>query len=307
MTDLVSHRFDAIGTRWSIDTPLPLDASLVEAVADRVERFDRDWSRFRPDSLVARIASTAGRTILPDDAPGLLDVYRRLYAATDGAVSPLVGRTLSDWGYDEHYSLVPAPRISSVPSWDDAISWHGRSIETFRPVTLDVGAAGKGYLADILSALLSRAGVDEHTVDGSGDIVHRAPRALRVALEHPRDATKAIGIVDLSTGAIGASASNRRVWRGAHHILDAVTGRPTSAVAASWAIAATGIEADGLATALIVGDPSRLAEHFDFEWVRMLADGTIERSAGFTGQIFAHETVADRISADRAAAHEGAA
>ncbi|MGU7670346.1 hypothetical protein ACV2X7_27670, partial [Escherichia coli] len=48
--------FDAIGTAWSIDTEEPLSATARAAVATVVNDFDREWSRFRDDSLVTALA-----------------------------------------------------------------------------------------------------------------------------------------------------------------------------------------------------------------------------------------------------------
>lgn len=280
-------RFDALGTRWQIDTAEPIDAAMTTAIADRVESFDRAWSRFRDDSLVARIASSAGEWTLPAEAGDLLDVYRRLYEATDGAMSPLIGRALETLGYDRAYSLRPTGPAIAAPAWDDAIAWDGQTLTTLRPVTLDIGAAGKGYLVDLLTELLVAAGHGDVIVDGSGDIRHAGPLPIRVALEHPGDATKAIGIANVYNGAICSSASNRRVWGdGLHHVIDATTGLPTSRVVATWAIAATGLEADGLATALFFADPARLAEKFDFRFVRMMATGAIESSPNLDGELF---------------------
>src|SRR5687767_1361023 len=46
--------FDAIGTRWCIDTEEPLRGEVRDRILDRIQRFDRTYSRFRPDSLVAQ-------------------------------------------------------------------------------------------------------------------------------------------------------------------------------------------------------------------------------------------------------------
>ena len=78
--------FDAIGTGWRIDTPAIVPGAVRRQVAERIERFDRDWSRFREDSLVTRIACEPGRYRLPDDAGPLLELYRQLYAASAGRV-----------------------------------------------------------------------------------------------------------------------------------------------------------------------------------------------------------------------------
>lgn len=245
------------------------------------------WSRFRNDSLVARIAASAGAWRLPAEAGPLLDVYRRLYEATDGAMSPLVGRSLESLGYDRAYSLRASGAPTAAPAWEDAIAWDGESLTTLRPVTLDVGAAGKGYLVDLVTELLVAAGHRDVIVDGSGDIRHAGPSPIRVALEHPTDAKRAIGIANVTNGAICSSASNRRAWgTGLHHVIDATTGLPTTRVIATWAIAATGLEADGLSTALFFADPARLAEQFDFEYVRVLATGAIEFSPNLDGELF---------------------
>ena len=260
---------------------------MLEAIAARVEAFDRTYSRFRDDSLVTRIATTAGTFAFPDDAGELFELYRRLYESTDGAVTPLVGRTLETLGYDRGYSLRPAASPAAVPRWEESLAWNGRELTTVRPIVLDVGAAGKGYLVDIVGRLLDEANVDSFVIDASGDILHRGGAPIRVGLEHPLDTTRAIGVVDLAGASLCASASNRRAWGdGLHHIIDATTGLPTNRVIAAWAIAPTALEADGLATALFLAEPTRLAESFDFDFVRMFSNGRVERSANLNGELF---------------------
>ena len=280
-------RFEAIGTAWQIDTPEPIPPHLEAALHARIEDFDRTYSRFRTDSLVARIASAPGIWRFPDDAGPLFDLYRRLYDATDGAMSPLVGRALDHLGYDRTYSLRPSSGRAVVPHWDDSFAWDGRELTTVRPVSIDVGAAGKGYLVDIVGSLLAGAGIAEYVIDASGDILHSGTVPIRVALEHPLDPSKAIGVANLGGGAICASASNRRAWGdGLHHVIDATTGLPTREVIATWAIAESALVADGLATALFFADTERLEQHFDFTFVRMFANGRVEFSPQLNGELF---------------------
>ncbi|MBC7590225.1 MAG: FAD:protein FMN transferase [Salinibacterium sp.] len=280
-------RFEAIGTGWQIDTAESIAPAIQTAIHERIDVFDRTYSRFRDDSLVSRIAETLGTFEFPDDAGPLFDTYRRLYAATKGAVSPLVGHAMDDLGYDRAYSLRPTGRAGPAPSWDDAFAWDGRVLTTARPVSVDVGAAGKGYLVDIISELLVDAGHTEFIVDGSGDIRHAGSQGIRVALEHPKDPTKAIGVANLRGNSICASASNRRAWgNGLHHVIDATTGLPTRGVIATWAISALAREADGIATALFFAEPSRIEAEFDFTWARMMSDGRVECSPHLDGEIF---------------------
>lgn len=279
--------FEAIGAPWRIDTPEPLEIALVDAIRDRIERFDGVYSRFRADSLVSRIAEQPGSWLFPPDAVPLFELYRTLYRLTAGAVNPLVGQRLENLGYDRAYSLRPQADRVAVPAWEDAVAWDGTTLTTYRPVLVDVGAAGKGYLVDLVVGVLRDAGIDEYVVDASGDLVHRGDTPLRVALEHPLDPTVAIGVYELSNGALCASAPGRRAWgEGLHHILDAVTGDPTSTVAATWAMASTGLVADGLATALFFASAAELAADFDFEYVRMFPNSAVEYSTQFSGELF---------------------
>jgi thiamine biosynthesis lipoprotein len=281
----VAWTFEAIGTHWRVDTRDALPPPIADAVTERVTRFDRDWSRFRADSRIAALA-TPGRHRLADDAGPLLEFYRELYAATAGRVTPLVGRTLEALGYDATYRLRPTGDIPSVPAWEDAVAWDGVFLDVVRPVVLDVGAAGKGYLVDLVSDLLAEAGIAEHIVDASGDLRTRGV-PMRIALEHPRDPRKAVGVAELPDGAFCASATSRRSWGdGLHHVLDPATGLPALGVLATWVLAPTALVADGIATALFFdADPEFVAREVT-AFARMFDDGSVDVSSDFPGEMF---------------------
>ncbi|GAA4675940.1 FAD:protein FMN transferase [Frondihabitans cladoniiphilus] len=292
-------RFSAIGTVWSITTDRPLAGDAQHAISERIETFDAVWSRFRPDSLVSRIARVPGRHAFPDEAGPLFDLYRRLGLATHGRVNPLVGHRLENLGYDAGYSLVASADPVGVPAWDAVARWDGTALTTTEPVLVDVGAAGKGYLVDLVCGVLDDFGVDEYVVDAGGDLRHRGGTPVRVGLEHPTDPSLAIGVIELENAALAASAPNRRVWGdGLHHVIDGVTGMPTRTVAATWALAPTGLEADGLATALFFAGPDELVSALPaspFEAVRMLASGSVETTPFFEPALFfATAAVRDR-------------
>jgi len=281
----VAWRFEAIGTHWRIDTREPLPGGVATAVTERVVRFDQDWSRFRADARIAALA-TPGRHRLADDAGPLLDFYRELFEATAGRVTPLVGRTLEALGYDAAYRLRATADIPSVPSWDAAIAWDGEYLDVLRPVTLDVGAAGKGYLVDLVGDVLAEAGIDEQIVDASGDLRCRAV-PMRIALEHPLDPRKAVGVAELVDGAFCASATTRRAWGdGLHHVLDPATGMPARGVLATWVLAPTALVADGIATALFFDAEAEFVARATSGFARMFDDGTVEVSPDFPGEMF---------------------
>ncbi|MEE1765242.1 FAD:protein FMN transferase [Streptomyces sp. SP18BB07] len=152
---------------------------------------------------------------------------------------------------------------------------------------IDVGAAGKGHLVDIVSAILQRVGIAQFVVDGNGDLLHAGEDTLRVGLEHPFDPRLVIGVVNVRGRALCASGVTRRAWgEGLHHMLDARTGLPVGEVVATWVVAQEAAVADGLATALFFTEAHRLARTFRFAYVRMHANGHAEISRNFDGQLF---------------------
>jgi hypothetical protein len=189
-------------------TSEPLAQDVRDHVLERVERFNAVWSRFRPDSVVAEIAAAenGGVFAFPAEAVTLFELFDRLSAATDGAVDPLVGRQLELLGYDSAYSLMPAPEdlrrqaVHQRPTWAADVVREGGTLVTRRPLVVDVGAAGKGLLVDLIAVLLEATGAAEFVIDASGDLRHRGASAVRVGLEHPLDPRSVIGVVELQNG-----------------------------------------------------------------------------------------------------------
>jgi thiamine biosynthesis lipoprotein len=202
-------------------------------------------------------------------------------------MTPLVGGSLEQLGYDPAYSLRPRGIPLAAPRWEDVLDWQDAMLTTTAPVVLDVGAAGKGQLADLLAAELRAQGVGEHFIDASGDLLNSGPVPVSVGLEHPYDPGRAIGTISLGAGALCASAANRRAWGdGLHHVLDGTTGRPVSTVVATWALAGNAMTADALATALFFVSGEALQQDFDFSWLTVFSDGSAAYSAGFEGALF---------------------
>lgn len=249
--------------------------------------FDLTYSRFRSDSLVAEMARRPGVYRFPDDAVALFGLYRQLYDCTNGAFTPLVGGALEHLGYGADYTLTRTSGHLGVPSWDEVMSIDGAVITTYEPLLLDVGAAGKGLLVDLIANLLDGAGVAEYVIDASGDLIHHGTSVERIGLEHPDNPNHVIGIAHVSNQALCASATNRRRWGpGLHHIVNPVTAEPTDGVLATWVIHPSCAAADGLATALFLDEPAQLAQAFDFSYVRLHQTRGLDYSTNFNGELF---------------------
>ena len=282
-----SFSFDGIGTRWEISTPVQLAPALTRELLAAVEAYDTTWSRFRPDSLVSCLSRGPGSITLPEHAARLQELYASLYRLSQGAITPLIGSSLERLGYDAGYSLTPIGIPQAPPRWEDILEWTGTAMTAKEPLVLDIGAAGKGQLVDLLGGTLRAAGHSDFLVDGSGDMLHSGNQPVTVGLEHPYNPRQAIGTVELDNAALCASAVNRRAWGdGLHHVLDGATGKPVNTTVATWTMAASALVADGLATALFVMDPPLLEEEFDFSWLKVSSAGAATFSAGFEGRLF---------------------
>ena len=325
-TDFFQYEFEAIGTRWNIELLEPLindidyasddvrnaeADNLKRAIDGRIRQFDKDYSRFRHDSLVSNMARKAGSYTLPADARPLLDFYQQLYTLSDGAVTPLIGQTLSDAGYDATYSFKPGV-LTVPPTWPEVLDYQFPVLTLKQPALLDFGAAGKGYLVDIISELLTNYGLANYCIDAGGDIVYRTTTSqhLEVALEHPTDFSQAIGVASLYNQSLCGSAGNRRTWtvnagrQTYHHILNPSKLTSPDHIRAVWVVADSGLVADGLATALFfvkpealtnvtniakLTKPARLTKScapYSFEYAIIYKDMSLQHSAGFPATFF---------------------
>lgn len=294
-TQPITYHFEAIGTTWVIDIgdSLGVDdsAQLLLAIKQRIEVFDKTYSRFRADSLVTQMAAKVGRYVLPPDAEPLMELYAKLYELTDGAMTPLIGRALSDAGYDADYSLQPRT-VHTPPVWQEAIEYQAPELTVKQPVLLDFGAAGKGYLVDIIASLLREHGIQSYSVNAGGDIAHQTTgnELLQVGLEHPGDASLAIGLASIHNQSLCGSAGNRRAWAQYHHIMDPHSLESPRHIMAVWVVADSTLLSDALTTALYFAPPGKLAVHFQFEYAIVADDYSLHHSPNFPATFFTNST-----------------
>ncbi|HSX09028.1 MAG TPA: FAD:protein FMN transferase [Candidatus Saccharimonadales bacterium] len=286
-----SLAFEAIGTHWQIDipqdtSPMHRDYFLNEIVTV-IEDFDKTYSRFRIDSLVTQIFQKKGTYRLPDNAQELFRLYRELYDITNHAVTPLIGQVLVEAGYDATYSLKPK-KLHKPPQWDDVIDYNYPNLTVKKPALLDFGAAGKGYLIDLVAEVLKKHNLAYFCVDAGGDMSYynTGNEKLRVGLEHPDNPKEIIGIVEIHNQSICGSAGNRRKWGEFHHIIDPETLSSVHKVKAVWVVAETGLLADGIATCLFFTPAKKLLKKYNFSYTLIYENNSIEFSKDFPAKIF---------------------
>jgi thiamine biosynthesis lipoprotein len=284
-----SLEFEAIGTQWTVEifnTQKP-KASLEKLVLKRIETFDKNYSRFRADSLVTKMSQNAGRYVLPEDAKPMMDLYKDLYDISNGLMTPLIGQALSDAGYDANYSFKPQKTVVP-PDWDTVMSYNFPVLTLKKPALLDFGALGKGYLVDVIGGLLSKV-CESYIINAGGDILAKAGE-VEVALENPSNAEEAIGIATINNQAICGSAGNRRVWAGYNHILNPKSLSSPKHIMAVWAVAKNTMLADAFTTALYFVDAEKLLKRYNFSYGIVNANGSLVYSPDFPAKFFEAES-----------------
>ncbi len=291
-TDPRHFGYESMGTKWMItvwdECSDEVFDGLSKTIIEQSQEFDRTYSRFKKTSLIWELSQKQGVVPVPKDLIDMLRLYERLFDCSRGQCNPLVGFAISDLGYDAEYSLQTQKKIRPVPNLHDAITiLDDGHIELFDSVLIDLGAVGKGFFVDKIAAFLQEKGMQRFLVDGSGDIYYKGNgQTIRAGLEHPGDPTKAIGVVEMTDGAMCGSGSNRRKWGSYHHIIDPTSLQSPQQVVASWVMADNAALADGLATCLFLTEPECFENEFSFEYCLMNREHKIKRSAGFTAELF---------------------
>jgi thiamine biosynthesis lipoprotein len=287
---LVSFEFEAIGTHWKIDfdnTSVYSPADIEAQIRNRIDIFDKVYSRFREDSLVTQISKQAGEFEFPADAEKLFGIYKSTYLATGGLVTPLIGNVISDAGYDASYSLVPK-NVSSPYAWEEVLTYNHPVLEVKQKVILDFGAAGKGYLVDIVGELLLNLGINNFFIDAGSDMLTMGVMGEdeKIGLEDPENFNRVIGVVQIKNQSLCASAGNRRKWDKYTHIINPKSLESPKDILATWVVADEAVVADAVATCLFFVSPEDLVSQFKFEHLILYADRSVNMSNNFPAQLF---------------------
>ncbi len=291
-----SFEFGAIGTSWKIDIYEDLsqeeEALIYEKIQDRINIFDEHYSRFRSDSLLMKMAegdTTSSKTYkMPADFELMWRLYESLEKITEGGMTPLIGQVLVDAGYDADYSLLQKKKLEVPPRLSEAAQFAGGSLTLKKPSLLDFGAIGKGYLIDIVSEILEESGVASYCVEAGGDIRYRntSEKKMKVGLENPQNFHEVIGTIDILDQSLCGSAGSRRKWGNFHHIINSRTLTSPTEILGIWVLAHTTILADALTTALFFTSPESLRKEYDFEYLILHSDFSVDRSQGFDAELF---------------------
>jgi FAD:protein FMN transferase len=242
------------------------------AAFDRIAALDATLSDYRNDSELMRLSARAGSGPLAVSADlfTVLAAGQRLAERTDGAFDVTCGALTRLWrGARRLGELSATFRIDEARSVSGyrflRLDAAARTVELTRPgLRLDVGGIAKGYAVDAALATLRARGLSASLVALGGDIgVGDAPPGKpgwRIDIEPLEiDGAPTIGPMVLTRAAV-STAGDAEQWMTVDgvrysHILDPRTGRPMIGRSSTTVMARTGLDADGLDTALALVGP----------------------------------------------------
>jgi FAD:protein FMN transferase len=278
---------ETMGSAWTVKIAgaLTVSAAQLQAGAQaQFEAVDQALSTYRATSDLSRFNSDdSGEWVSIDAQLGAVLSYAlSLARRSDGAYDITVGPLVNLWGFGPDPAGNRVPDRAAIDAARARVGWRKVEVEATltrarKPpgVRVDLSSLGKGRGVDRVAEYLDSAGVANYLVDLSGKLRARgsngAGQPWRVAVEQPGADNTAAGLpasIALRDASVATAGDYRRYFEvdGRHysHIIDPQTGWPvTHATVSATAMGATCMEADALATVLMVMAPDaalRLAD-----------------------------------------------
>lgn len=214
--------------------------SIARLAIEEIARIEHKYSRYRQDSIVARINAAAGHdgVSCDDETVSLLQYADTLFGSSDGLFDLTAGVLRKAW----NFSRAVLPEAATLSPLLGLIGWQGveRKGNVVRlPIggmELDFGGFGKEYAADRAATLLYSQGVRHGYVNLAGDIRVVGPKPdggpWMIGIQDPRHKGSIIASIPLSAGALATSGDYERYFDlDGHrycHILHPRTGYPVT-------------------------------------------------------------------------------
>jgi thiamine biosynthesis lipoprotein len=203
----------------------------------------------------------------------------RIAAVSDGAFDPTVGPIVGRYGF--------GPIAGAEDGAYRELAVGAAAIRKTRgDVTIDLCGIAKGYALDLIREELDRAGLESFLIELGGEVFargrHPSGRPWQVAIEQPAALNATLGhLITLEERSVATSGVTLNSYdlagRRYSHVIDARRRGPvTGGTLSASVLSEEGMDADGLATALVAVQPEEavaLAERLGLDAALYLYDG----------------------------------
>jgi FAD:protein FMN transferase len=249
-------------------------AQASNAAFDRIATLDTIMSDYNPGSELMQLCQRAGGPPehISDDLFRVLSQAQELSQRSSGAFDITVGPVVRLWRVARARGQLPDPdrlaqALKLVGYKNLRLDLRNGTAELLKSgMLLDLGGIAKGYAADEAIAVLKAQGIQRALVAGAGDIAASASPpgkhgwVIEIAPLDSQDKTAARFFL-LHDGAVSTSGDSEQHLDVARvrysHIINPKTGYGLTGRSSVTVVAAKGITADSLATAVSVLGPER--------------------------------------------------
>lgn len=237
---------------------------------EEVNRLEKAFSRFLPESDISRINRSAGNHCVPvsDDTFDLLTKSVEFSNRCNGCFDVTIGPLVDVWRAAKLQGFPPSERAIH-----EAVLLTGYVDLLLDPVnrtaglaragqSIDLGGIGKGYAADCLLKVYEQFGIQSACSNMGGHVVTVGTRPngshWQIGIQHPRNEDSLAGAVSVAGKSVVTSGDYQRFFTSSggkryHHILDPLTGCPADAGLISVTVVSDdSFAADALSTAIFV-------------------------------------------------------
>ena len=257
--NLVAVRFTAMASPCEVLLPLMAEYSAVgigTIAAEEAWRVEKKYSRYRDDSVTARIHEHRGIPIEVDpETASLIDFASQCFDLSEGLFDITSGVLRRAWKFDRSDHVPEAAVIELLLPLIgfEKLQWRSPRLLLPAGMELDFGGIGKEYAVDRAYELLAARDTTPFLINFGGDLRANRPPLhgpWQVGIERPGTDGEARMLLDLERGALATSGDSRRylLKDGTRygHILNPLTGWPDPEAPRSITVAASTCTEAGL-------------------------------------------------------------
>jgi thiamine biosynthesis lipoprotein len=261
--DLVAASFTAMASPCEVllsATSVEDARDIGECVAQEAWRIEKKFSRYRDDSVLARIHRNRGVPItLDEESAALIAFARQSFEISDGLFDITSGVLRAAWRFDGSDGVPAADTVERLlPRVGfEKLTWQPPQLTVPDGMELDLGGIGKEYAVDRAFHRVAASRSAPFLINFGGDLRASGPPpggAWQIGVERPDADRDAALILELERGALATSGDSHRflLKDGTRygHILDPRTGWPVPEAPRSVTVAASSCTEAGLLATL---------------------------------------------------------
>lgn len=270
---LLERQFLAMGTAVLVTVAIGREARRAEAERALAEvhklllEFGREGWAWGSGALAQfnRGLQRGSAAVVPEALHPLFERAWAIHRASDGLFEPRLGALVRLWGFDEMTRLRSSPpppaqieacmaALRAAPAFEGG--WH------YGPapgIAWDLGAIGKGYIADLALDWLAHRGFGDAMVNAGGNVAVRGSRGDRpwaIGIRDPRQPGEILALLEAGDESVVTHGDEQRSfeWQGRRysHLLHPHSGWPAQGLRSLTVVDRDGTLADGGGAALFV-------------------------------------------------------